>query len=72
MVDQETISLLKMCNSLHKPKPEALKGKLVNFGPNEGKLKTLVLDMDETMLHAKFIADQSDLANDDGNFVFTL
>jgi CTD small phosphatase-like protein 2 len=66
--------LLKLCNSLHKPKDKAdtLQAKQVKFGENEGKLKTLVLDMDETMLHAKFIADQSELANDDGNFVFTL
>ena len=28
--------------------------------------------MDETMLHAKFLANDKDEANDDGNFIFTL
>ena len=45
---------------------------MVKFGDNEGKQKTLILDMDETMLHAKFIQSDQDLENDDGNFVFTL
>ena len=69
VVDKETIQLLKLCKSLHKPKKAPQE---VFFGENDGKLKTLILDMDETMLHAKFISDQADLANDDGNFVFTL
>lgn len=55
LVDKETIMLLGMCKRLHKPKLEQIKSKFVKFGPNEGKLKTLILDMDETMLHAKFI-----------------
>jgi hypothetical protein len=61
-----------MCKRLHKPKIDSIKSKLVKFGDNEAKLKTLILDMDETMLHAKFIQSDSDLQNDDGNFVFTL
>jgi len=28
--------------------------------------------MDETMLHAKFLASDQDELNDDGNFIFTL
>lgn len=28
--------------------------------------------MDETMLHAKFLANDEDESNDDGNFIFTL
>ena len=44
------------------------------FGPvlNPVNKKTLILDMDETMLHAKFLANDKDEANDDGNFIFTL
>ena len=61
-----------MCKSLHKPRAETLKSKQVKFGDSQGKTKTLVLDMDETMLHAKFIQNDADLADDDGNFVFTL
>lgn len=61
-----------MCKRLHKPRVDSIKSKMVKFGENEGKLKTLILDMDETMLHAKFIQNDSDLENDDSNFVFTL
>jgi hypothetical protein len=51
---------------------ETLQSKFVNFGPNPGNKKTLILDMDETMLHAKFLSNDQDEANDDGNFIFTL
>ena len=72
LVDKETIVLLEMCKRLHKPRIETLKSKMVKFGDNPGNLKTLILDMDETMLHARFIQNEKDLENDDGNFVFTL
>lgn len=45
---------------------------MVDLGENPTKKKVLVLDMDETMLHAKFIQTEEDLKNDDGDFVFTL
>ena len=66
------ISLLNVCKRLHYPRIEALQGKMVDFGENPTKKKVLVLDMDETMLHAKFIQTEDDLKNDDGDFVFTL
>lgn len=34
--------------------------------------KLLILDMDETMLHAKFLSTEEDCKNDDGDFQFTL
>jgi hypothetical protein len=49
------ISLLNVCKRLHVPKIETLEAKYVNFGPNPENKKVLILDMDETMLHAKFI-----------------
>jgi TFIIF-interacting CTD phosphatase-like protein len=45
---------------------------MVDLGENPAKKKVLVLDMDETMLHAKFIQNEDDLKNDDGDFIFTL
>lgn len=55
LVDEEMISLLNVCKRLHVPKLEALASKFVDFGPNPEGKKVLILDMDETMLHAKFI-----------------
>ena len=34
--------------------------------------KVLILDMDETMLHARFLQNEEQEKNDDGDFVFTL
>lgn len=72
LVDKEMIDLLNVCKRLHCPKEETLRKKFVNFGPNPENKKVLVLDMDETMLHAKFLATENDVKNDDGDFVFTL
>ena len=54
LVDKEMIELLQVCKRLHCPKIEAIASKMVNFGPTT-KSKVLILDMDETMLQAKFI-----------------
>ena len=43
---------------------------MVNFGPTTESKKVLILDMDETMLHAKFISH--DAETHDGDFEFTL
>jgi len=73
LVDKEMIELLNVCRRLHCPKIEAIADKFVTFGPNpNGQQKVLVLDMDETMLHARFIQNDEDEANDDGDFAFTL
>jgi len=42
------------------------------MGPKEGNKKVLILDMDETMLHARFLQSESDEKKDDGDFTFTL
>jgi hypothetical protein len=55
LVDKEMIDLLNVCNRLHMPKIETLESKYVNFGENPGNKKVLILDMDETMLQAKFL-----------------
>ena len=72
LVDKEMVQLLNVCQRLHCPKLETLSKKFVNFGPNPTNKKTLILDMDETMLHARFLASDKDEQEDDGNFIFTL
>jgi predicted secreted acid phosphatase len=41
---------------------------MVYFGPNPTKSKVLILDMDETMLQAKFIQSDEEAKTDDGDF----
>lgn len=72
LVDREMIELLNVCKRLHMPKLETIQSKYVNFGENPAKTKVLILDMDETMLAAKFLQSDADEANDDGDFIFTL
>jgi predicted secreted acid phosphatase len=46
---------------------------MYNMGPKEeANKKVLILDMDETMLHAKFLQNEEDEKKDDGDFTFTL
>ena len=66
------IDLLNICKRLHCPKIESLSSKFVNFGPEKPNSKVLILDMDETMLHARFLQTEEDEKNDDGDFTFTL
>jgi len=72
LVDQEMIDLLNVCKRLHCPKIDALASKMIKFGENKLKQKVLILDMDETMLHAKFLQTPEDEKNDDGDFIFEL
>ena len=72
LIDNEMIELLNICKRLHCPKIESLQDKFVYFGPTQANLKVLILDMDETMLHARFIQNEEDEKNDDGDFTFTL
>ena len=66
------IDLLNVCKRLHCPKLEGIASKYVYFG-NESKMnKVLILDMDETMLHARFLQNEQQEKDDDGDFVFTL
>ena len=55
LIDDEMVNLLNICKRLHCPKLETIESKYVSFGPNPDNKKTLILDMDETMLQAKFL-----------------
>lgn len=64
------VNLLKICSHFKPPTDEEINAKAVEFGvPTRGKL--LVLDMDETLIHAKFLK-KSDSNKDDGDFVISL
>lgn len=54
LVDKETVDVLKICAQFRYPSLEELESKFVKFGPPT-KNKVLVLDMDETLIHAKFL-----------------
>ena len=64
------ISLLNHIKRLPQPPLEQITSKLVEFGQTTELKKVLILDMDETMLHAKFIAN--DCEEHDGDFEFFL
>ena len=66
LVDNEMKQLLMRCKKFPLPTEAELKPRYVEFGENPEKKKTLVLDMDETLLHAKFAKD------DDADFSFVL
>lgn len=63
------IDLLRMCKRLKTPKLENIADKFVYFGESPVHKKTLILDMDETMLHARFIKPDVKLENDDSHFI---
>ena len=66
------IDLLRVCKSLPHPKLETLADRMYMMGPRDGNKKVLVLDMDETMLHARFIENEAQRSKDDGDFFFAL
>lgn len=72
LIDQEMIDLLNVCKRLHCPTLESIQDKFYKMGPKDGNKKVLVLDMDETMLQAKFITSQEEREKDDGDFFFAL
>ena len=53
LVDNNMISLLRVCAMLTKPTPEEIASRTVHLGPTS-RTKLLILDMDETLLHSKF------------------
>jgi len=65
MVDAELLDLLRVCKNLPKPSMDDLKPYMVNFGPKQ-RQKTLILDMDETLIHAKILSSTD--TTDDGDF----
>mmetsp|Transcript_35867 Transcript_35867/g.34924 ORF Transcript_35867/g.34924 Transcript_35867/m.34924 type:complete len:150 (+) Transcript_35867:440-889(+) len=65
--DKETIDLLKMCKKFKVPSLEELSEKFYHLGERT-RNKVLVLDMDETLIHAKYLYENSDHSNDNGDF----
>jgi hypothetical protein len=65
------IELLKVCSQFTSPTMEELTPKFVNFGaPTRAKI--LVLDMDETLIHASFLQNDEQEINDDGDFMVSI
>ena len=65
--------MLRLCTTFKVPTLEELEPKFVFFGPKE-RTKTLILDMDETLIHAKFLegtgcGDREEERLDDGDFI---
>ena len=52
LVDDELTNLLLQFDKLPRPEPKDISDRKVQFGPFK-RSKTLVLDMDETLIHAK-------------------
>jgi hypothetical protein len=57
LIDREMVDLLKVCSAFKQPSMDELAGKFVYFG-EVTKSKVLVLDMDETLIHAKFLTNK--------------
>ena len=70
LVDKEMVSLLGVCKRLQPPLIDSIKDKFVTFGNNNEGKKLFILDMDETMLHAKFLETEEDIKKDleQGNY----
>ena len=62
------MDLLRVCASFRQPSLEELKGQTVRFG-SPSRNKVLVLDMDETLIHAKFLTSPEQELKDDGDFI---
>lgn len=57
------VNLLKACAHLTPPSPEEIEKKKVMLGEKSRKMKTLILDMDETLIHAKFHTETEEQIN---------
>jgi CTD small phosphatase-like protein 2 len=65
------IDLLKRCQRFKVPTLQDLAEKFVYFGEKK-RNKVLVLDMDETLIHAKFLMSAAEEKNDDGDFIVSI
>ena len=63
--------MMKVCADFKCPTMDELRDKMVNFGP-QTRAKVLVLDMDETIIHAKFMLTPEQEVNDNGDFVVSI
>lgn len=58
LVDQELTTLLKQCKEFPEPTPEQISAKGIEFGDRK-RDKTLILDMDETLIHAEILPESA-------------
>jgi len=58
LVDQELTTLLKTCKEFPEPTDDMLKEKAIEFGERK-RDKTLILDMDETLIHAEILPESA-------------
>jgi TFIIF-interacting CTD phosphatase-like protein len=65
------IDLLKVCSHFSCPSIDELSMKFVNFG-QPTRAKVLVLDMDETLIHARFLQSEESEQNDNGDFIVSI
>jgi CTD small phosphatase-like protein 2 len=65
------VDLLRVCANFKQPSLDEIAYKLVNFGPSD-RQKVLVLDMDETLIHAKFLMTTAQEKADDGDYVVSI
>lgn len=63
LVDDAMVNLLKACAHLKPPSAESIEKKKVMLGEGSRKMKTLILDMDETLIHAKFHTETEEQIN---------
>lgn len=65
------IELLKVCSHFSCPTLDELSLKFVNFG-QPTRAKVLVLDMDETLIHARFLESEDQEKDDNGDFIVSI
>lgn len=65
------INLLNLCASFKYPSEDEIEAKAVYFGPQTMN-KVLVLDMDETLIHSKFLTAPEQEKSDNGDFIVSL
>jgi len=70
LVDDELTELLKLCKNFSEPTTAMLKEKSVSFGEKK-RHKTLILDMDETLIHAEILPESAKPIKD-SDFTITL
>lgn len=58
LVDDDLTELLKLCKNFPEPTSEQLKEKALTFGDKK-RHKTLILDMDETLIHAEILPESA-------------
>ena len=58
LVDEDLTELLKLCKNFPEPTEQQLKDKAISFG-EKSRPKTLILDMDETLIHAEILPESA-------------